>query len=121
MTQIQALGHVRHYAGSVERGLYLMILDSSIHSMLDRTQRVTPPQPRSKLQDVVNSRAMKISASTCTWASTAELDGDTPSVSADNIPPVSKQSAAVFSGLCEICCLLKWMMVSVKMANVAVK
>lgn len=104
----------------MDRGLYLIILDSIIHSKLDRTQRVTPPQPRSKLQDVVKTRAMKISASTCTWASTAELDGDIPSVSADNTLPVRKQSAAVFSGLSLICCLLKWMMVSVNMAKVAV-
>jgi hypothetical protein len=60
-----------------------------------------------------------MSASTCTWASTAELEGDTPSISVDSPPPVSKQSAAVFSGFCLVCCLLKWMMVSVKMANVA--
>jgi hypothetical protein len=100
----------------VDKGLYLIILDSRIQSILVRTQRVTPPQPRSKLQDVLNTLAVKMSASTCTWASTAELDGDTPSINVDSPPPVSKQSAAVFSGFC---CLLKWMMVRVKIANVA--
>lgn len=84
--------------------------------MLVRTQRVTPPQPRSKLQAVVKTLAVKISESTCTWARTAELDGDTPSINVNWPPPVSRQSAAVFSGFC---CLLKWMMVRVKIANVA--
>lgn len=103
----------------MDKGLCLMILDSRIQSTLARTQRVTPPQPRSKLQDVVNTRAVKISASTCNWADPAELDGDTPSISVDNPPPLSsRQSADVFSGFC---CLLKCMMVSVNMANVAGK
>lgn len=93
-----------------------MILDSRIQSTLVRTQRVTPPQPRSKLQEVVKTLAVKMSESTCTRASTAELDGDTPSIKVDSPPPVNIQSAAVFSGFC---CLLKWMMVRVKIANVA--
>jgi hypothetical protein len=96
-----------------------MILESRIHRMLARTQRVTPPQPRSKLQDVEKTRAVKMSASTCTLACTAEPEGDTPSNSVDSPPPVRKQSATVFSGLCLVCCLLKWMMVSVKIAKVA--
>ena len=93
-----------------------MILDNRIQRTLVRTQRVTPPQPRSKLQDVVKTLALKMSESTCTCASTAELDGDTPSIKVDSPPPVSKQSAAVFSGFC---CLLKWIMARVKIANVA--
>jgi hypothetical protein len=97
-------GHVIYYVKIVDIGLYLMILDSRIHSTLVRTQSVTPPQPRSKLQDVVKTLAVKMSESTCTCASTAELEGDTPSIKVDNPPPVSKQSAAVFSGFL---CLLK--------------
>lgn len=116
MVYIQAVGHINYYVKSVDKGLYLMILDSRIQSTLVRTQRVTPPQPRSKLQEVVKTLAVKMSESTCARASTAELDGDTPSIKVDSPPPVSKQSAAVFSGFC---CLLKWMMVRVKIANVA--
>ena len=100
----------------MDKGLYLIILDSRIQRTLVRTQRVTPPQPRSKLQDVTKTLAVKMSVSTCTCASTADLDGDTPSIKVDSPPSVSKQSAAVFSGFC---CLLKWMMVKVKIAKVA--
>jgi len=116
MVYVQAVGHISYYVKSMDKGLYLMILDNRIQSTLVRTQRVTPPQPRSKLQDVVKTLAVKMSGSTCTCACTAELDGDTPSIKVDSPPPASKQSAAVFSGFC---CLLKWMMVRVKIANVA--
>ncbi|KAK2576344.1 hypothetical protein KPH14_005701 [Odynerus spinipes] len=80
-------------------GLKRIILLSKIQATDARAQRVTPPHPKSMLQEVVKRRALR-----------------TPR---DTGPPITPSSGPFIIRAPRSWARLKWMMVSVKSANVA--